>query len=427
MSLHELRVMLVEDQAFQRRLGLRLLEDLGVTHLVEAADGFQALDILRAATEKPDVILIGLDLPGMDGIEFMGFVAQEHLSKSVAVVSAMDPALLHTVQVTTKASGLRVLGAIEKPLTLGNLTHILSLYEGGPAPVDEITVISVSLDQLRQAFLNNEIYAVFQPQVEFTNGKVVGVEALARWRLPDGQMVPAAQFIPMIENSGMIEELTNLMLVQSCDWLRRWKRDGLNLRVSVNVSAHNLTGPEVADRYEKILREHGVSPEDIILEITESSVMSDTARGLGMLARLRLKGFGLSVDDFGTGYSSLAQLSQIPFTELKIDYGFINDSPNQPRKRAVIEASLELARKLNLQVVAEGVESMEEWQLLAQLGCHYAQGFLISPPVEGDKLNDAIQNWRKAHHYSEVGNLGDKNGYETCMNAGSAVVQITDS
>lgn len=398
MSMRAMRVMLVEDHAFQRRLGLRLLADLGITNLIEAADGFQALEILRTATEKPDVILIDLDLPGMDGIEFMGFVAQERLSKSVAVVSAMDPALLHTVQVMAKASGLRVLGAVEKPLTPGKLTHILSLFEGGPVPAGEVPLVSVSLDQLRDAFRNGEITPVFQPQVEFGNGKVVGVEALARWRLPDGQMVPAAQFIPMIENSGMIEELTNLMLVQSCEWHRRWKQEGLNLRISVNVSAHNLTGPEVADRYEKILREHGVSPEDIILEITESSVMSDTARGLGMLARLRLKGFGLSVDDFGTGYSSLAQLSQIPFTELKIDYGFVNDSPNQPRKRAVIEASLDLARKLNLHVVAEGVESMEEWQLLAQLGCHFAQGYLISPPVEGDKLNDAIQNWRKAHH-----------------------------
>ena len=124
-------------------------------------------------------------------------------------------------------------------------------------------------------------------------------------------------------------------------------------------------------------------PEDVILEITESSVMCDTARGLGMLARLRLKGFGLSVDDFGTGYSSLAQLSQIPFTELKIDHGFVNDSPNQPRKRAVIEASLDLARKLDLNVVAEGVETMEEWQLLAELGCDFAQGYLISPAGAG--------------------------------------------
>jgi len=136
----------------------------------------------------------------------------------------------------------------------------------------------------------------------------------------------------------------------------------------------------------------------MILEITESSVMSDTARGLGMLARLRLKGFGLSVDDFGTGYSSLSQLSQIPFTELKIDQGFVGGSPTQARKRAVIETSLDLARKLDLKVVAEGVETMAEWQLLAQLGCDFAQGYLISPAVAGDKLLDAIQQWRSTRH-----------------------------
>lgn len=398
MSLHELHVMLVEDHAFQRRLGLRLLADLGISRLEEAADGFLALDILRASSTKPDVILVDLDLPGMDGIEFIGFVAQEHLAKSIAVVSAMDPALLHTVQVMAKASGLRVLGAVEKPLTPGKLTQVLSLFETGSVPAGEMAIVPVTLEQLRLAINNGEIFPMFQPQVEFNNGKVVGVEALARWRTSDGQLIPAAQFIPMIEKNGLIEELTLLMLTQSCEWHQRWKKEGLDLRVSVNVSAHNLTGPEVADRYEKVLRQHGVSPSDIILEITESSVMGDTARGLGMLARLRLKGFGLSVDDFGTGYSSLAQLSQIPFTELKIDYGFVHDSPNQPRKRAVIEASLDLARKLDLHVVAEGVETMEEWQLLAQLGCHIAQGFLISPAVEGDKLNDAIQNWRRAHH-----------------------------
>jgi len=397
MSLSELHVLLVEDHGFQRRLGLRLLADLGLTRLSEAADGFQALELLRGMAAPPDVILVDLDLPGMDGIEFIGHVAHERLARSIALVSAMDAALLHTVQVMAKASGLRVLGAIEKPLTPGKLSHVLAAFGMYPDGLPQAANVQVLLEDLVAAIANGQIRPFFQPQAEFGNGKIVGVEALARWRLPDDTLIAAMDFIPLVERNGLMEHLTELMLVQSCEWSQRWRRQGLDLRISVNVSAQNLTGPEVANRYEKIVREHGLMPENMILEITESSVMSDTARGLGMLARLRLKGFGLSVDDFGTGYSSLAQLSHIPFTELKIDQGFVSDAPNQPRKRAMIETSLDLARKLGISVVAEGVETMEEWQLLAQLGCHYAQGYLISPPVDGEELPAAIARWRQTH------------------------------
>ena len=132
-----------------------------------------------------------------------------------------------------------------------------------------------------------------------------------------------------------------------------------------------------------------------MLEITEGSLVSDAARGLGVLARLRLKGFGLAIDDFGTGYSSLAQLSQIPFTELKIDQDFVSGAANDPRKRAVIEASLDLARKLQLEVVAEGVETPEDWQMLAELGCGVAQGYLIGAAVPGEELPGAVARWRR--------------------------------
>jgi EAL domain-containing protein (putative c-di-GMP-specific phosphodiesterase class I) len=397
MSLSLLHVVFVEDHGFQRRLGLRLLADLGLTRLNEAADGHQGLELLRSLPTPPDVVLVDLDMPGMDGIEFIGHVAQERLAKSIVVVSAMDPALLHTVQVMAKASGLRVLGAVEKPLSPGKLTHVLSMFESTPPPAGDPDRIPVTLEDVTAALARNEIVPHFQPQAEFGNGKIVGVEALARWRLPDGRWVPPATFVPVLEAGGQIDALTTRMLVESCRWQSQWKAGGLPLRISVNVSSHSFSGPEIADRYERIVREHGVVPDEVILEITESSVMSDTARGLGMLARLRLKGFGLSVDDFGTGYSSLAQLSQIPFTELKIDQGFVGGAPDQPRKRAVIEASLDLARKLDLHVVAEGVETMDEWQLLAQLGCDIAQGYLISWPVAGDELPAAIARWRATH------------------------------
>ena len=167
MSLADLRVLLVEDHGFQRRLGLRLLGDLGMKHLHEAADGFQALDLLRSLPQAPDVVLVDLDLPGMDGVEFIGIVAQDRLAHSIAVVSAMEPALLHTVQVMAKASGLRVLGCIEKPLTPGKLTTVLSLYEQGPGPAALPNDIEVSLEQARDALSRGEITAHFQPQAEF--------------------------------------------------------------------------------------------------------------------------------------------------------------------------------------------------------------------------------------------------------------------
>jgi len=156
----------------------------------------------------------------------------------------------------------------------------------------------------------------------------------------------------------------------------------------------NLTKVDAAYRYQQIVLENGVKPRDVVLELTESSVMSEAAHALNVLARLRLKGFGLSIDDFGTGYSSLAQLSQIPFTELKIDQGFVTGAVRQQRKRVVVETSLDLARKLQLTAVAEGVESVEEWQMLAELGCQLAQGFLIAPALPGDELLHAIREWR---------------------------------
>lgn len=394
MGLADLSVMLVEDHGFQRRLGLRLLSELGIERLYEAADGIEALAQLRAMPSAPDVVLIDLDMPGMDGVEFIGVVAEQKLARAIAVVSAMEPALLHTVQMMAMASGLRVLGCVEKPLTPGKLTHVLSLFEADPSTGIGEEDIPCTLEQAAAALAAGEIEAWFQPQVEFANGRVTGVEALARWRLPDGRFVPPTRFVPVLERGGQIEALTDRMLRLACAAWRSWHAEGYDLRVSVNISARNLTGPEIADRYEAVLREHGMPAERMVLEITESTVMSDTARGLGMLARLRLKGFGLSVDDFGTGYSSLSQLSQIPFTELKIDRSFVSGADHQPRKRAMIEASLDLGRKLHLAVVAEGVETVEEWQLLAQQGADYAQGYLISPPVPPGQLLEAARRWR---------------------------------
>ena len=226
------------------------------------------------------------------------------------------------------------------------------------------------------------------------NGKPVSVEALARWHRGDAIMTPL-QFLPELERLGLLGVLSDTILEQSCAWSSRWARHGLRLGISVNVSASELHDPGIADHYTQIVGRHGVEAGQVVIEMTESSLLADLRGGLGLLARMRLKGFGLSIDDFGMGYSSMGQLAHIPFTELKIDRTFVSDAAMNPRSRAVVEASLDLARKLGLTAVAEGVETLEDWQLLAELGCDLAQGYLITPPVAGDDLPDALASWRR--------------------------------
>ena len=392
--LTQMSVLVVEDHDFQREVALRLLRHMGVGTALEATDGRSALAVLGRQAHPVDVVLVDLDLPQMDGVELIGHVAQGRLANAVVVLTALDPALLNTVRIMARASGMRVLGTVEKPLTEAKLAGIMDLYFTADQPADQAPLLEIDEGLLAEALAGDAFEAWFQPQVAIGSGFVTGVEALARWNL-DGHPVPPARFIPELERCGLIDALTERILDQACRWRTRWRADGLDLGVSVNVSMHNLEDTAAADRYQAIVQSTGVDTRDVTLEITESAMMHEAAPVLNVLARLRLKGFGLSVDDFGTGWSSLSQLAQLPVTELKIDQSFINGAASEPRNRAVVEASLELGRKLGLTTVAEGVRNVEEWQMLAELGCTRAQGELVGMAVPGGQLAAALQTWRR--------------------------------
>ncbi len=395
MDLSARTVLVVEDHDFQRRMELNLLRALGAGEVLEAVNGRLALELLAAREGFVDIIVCDLDMPEMDGIEFIGHLAERKLAGAVVVASGMEASILHTVETMARAYGLQVLGAIEKPITHQALSECLARYRVPEAPAEASPAgADFSTEDLRQGLANREFVPFFQPKVSFAGGASLGVETLVRWFRPGRGVLGPLAFIPALEQAGLVTPLTESLLQQTCAYLRAWDARGLDLAASMNVSMDCFADVGIADRLDELVRGAGCAARRITLEVTETELMADVAKVLNVLARLRLKGFGLSIDDFGTGYSSLQQLSHVPFTELKIDQSFVKDSPAVPRLRAMVETSLDLARKLNLRTVAEGIETRAEWDLLKALGCEEAQGFFIARPMPGHLIPDWVQLWQ---------------------------------
>jgi len=237
------------------------------------------------------------------------------------------------------------------------------------------------LGELRQAIAHNELILYYQPQVDIASGKVLAVEALVRWPRTADDMVSPVEFIPLAEQTGLIRPLTLWVLEQAVRQCGRWRALGVNLKVSVNLSARNLLDPTLPDMLAKMLTDIQVTADCLMLEVTESAVMLQPERALKILTQLHEMGASLSVDDFGTGYSSLAYLKKLPVCELKIDQSFVFGMVKNENDAIIVRSTIELAHNLGLKVVAEGVEDQETLQLLAILGCDTGQGYLFAQPM----------------------------------------------
>lgn len=247
------------------------------------------------------------------------------------------------------------------------------------------------LGELRRAVEKDELRVFYQPKVTLSTSRVGAVEALLRWEHPTRGLVPPIDFIPFAEHTGYIKVLTRWVLEESIRQCGEWLRDGLELRVSINISARDLMNRELPNFLSMLLERYETPPDLICLEITESGFMEDPTHAQKVLERLRALGLHLSIDDYGTGFSSLSYIVRLPVDELKIDRSFIQRMASDPTTATIVRSTIDLGHNLGLKVVAEGVEDAQGMKLLAELGCDQAQGYFMSPPLPPERLVDWLK------------------------------------
>jgi EAL domain-containing protein (putative c-di-GMP-specific phosphodiesterase class I) len=391
-------ILLVDDDSFMLDLQSCLLATMGYRHVDAEGSARVALDSLRNGERHPDVIVCDLNMPGMDGIEFLQALNASPFAGGVILLSGEGARIMHTVRKLLSGGRLTVLGALEKPAQPEALRALLDC--GLPAGNRERAAApAFSAAAVQEAARQRQWLLHYQPKVDLSNGALTGVEALVRWNHPQHGIVYPDSFIGVAEESGAIGSLTEWVLGEAAGQHARWLAEGLHLQVAVNVSMDSLGTAGFAQRAAQIAREAGVSPADMTLEITESRAMSPSPAPLECLVRLRLLRFKLSIDDFGTGHSSLAQLRDVPFTELKIDRGFVHGARSDQNIRPILEGSIGIAQRLGLVCVAEGIETEDDFDFLREIGCDAGQGYFIGRPMGVARLPAWINEWegRRAH------------------------------
>jgi EAL domain-containing protein (putative c-di-GMP-specific phosphodiesterase class I)/FixJ family two-component response regulator len=388
-------ILVVDDSSVQRQHTVALVRQLGVELIYEAGNGHDALQLLGMLMLPPSLIIVDLEMPGMDGVELIQQLQERRIALPVIIASSREAALLDSVAAMVEALDMRVLGALSKPLSLDRLRPALAAFDAAPraSGTARPAAAEMTVDALTSAIGNGELQPFYQPKVDIQTGRLSGVEALARWHHPALGMIMPDRFIALAEQCGQIHALTMTIMEQAVAQGAQWNARGLPLKVAINLSPMSLLEPQFVRQICGVLDKHGMHPEQVVLEITESSVVANLGTALGGLARLRLKGFGLSIDDYGTGFSSMQQLARIPFTELKVDRSFVHGANQRRNLRVILQSALDMAGRLELVSVAEGVETMEDWRLLQDYGCTTGQGYLIAKPMPAAEL----PQWLKTH------------------------------
>jgi EAL domain-containing protein (putative c-di-GMP-specific phosphodiesterase class I) len=384
------------DDIFSNRL-LVVDDDPGIGRLIKRVAEGSGFDVVvredprvlgkTARSWHPAIIIMDLQMPGVDGIELLRDLAADRSSAQVILTSGVDGKVLESALQLGRERGLSMAGMLEKPIRLETLRELL----GTVKPIAQ----SLLATDLAEAIAADQLFLEYQPKLDCRLGRISGVEALVRWRHPSLGIVRPDQFIALAEETDLIHRLTDWVVASAARQAAAWRHENLALGIAVNISAKDLENLDLPERLHRHCEQVGVDPALMTLELTESNAMREPVQMRDVLTRLRLKGFELSIDDFGTGYSSLVQLQRMPFSEIKIDRSFVAQMMDNTGCRVIVEIIIDLARKLGLTSVAEGVEGEAALESLTAMGCDIAQGYYLSRPLAADGLSGFVRKYHR--------------------------------
>ena len=388
------KVLVIDDEEAICELIVAVAESAGF----EATSASLPRDIEDAIGGRFDLVVLDLSLGEIDGIEIMSKLGATHRGMPVILVSGADQTLLDTAGRIAEMHKLRVIGTFAKPFSLDVLKTAMmewsQVIDQGMDPTGPKVIINADL------LLDPDLlHLAYQPKVSTQTGEALGVEALVRWRHKDHGDVSPAILVALVEQEARTSELLDLVMMMAARDRKRYRALASLADISINISVLDLNDEELPRRAQRVLLEAAPS-ERWTFEVTETAPITDVAPALAILTRLRIAGFRLSVDDFGTGTSNYERLLVAPFTELKIDRAMVSRldiAALEPDP--MVRSGIDVGHSLNMQVVAEGVETADQFRMVRDLGCDAAQGYLISPPVVPVQIDAALDEWRRKFEY----------------------------
>jgi len=357
--------------------------------------------LLSLVTPNTTLILLDLMMPDMDGIEVLRLLGEQRCKARIVLMSGMNKRVIETAEKLAQTLGLSVVGYLQKPFPLKELREVLGANIAPLTSEDlvESPEVAFSDEELRSAFDRDEFVLYYQPQISVASGSVTGFEALSRWQHPELGMIQPDVFISRADSLGLMDRLCWISADCGLAEAKQFTGpDGVVPRLSLNATPRTLRDLKFPEMLMSLATKHDFPAENIVVEITETGLIQELSRTLDVLTRLRMKKFQLSIDDFGTGYAMMRQLQNVPATELKIDKSLVQNMHGNDSDRVMVEKIIEMGHDLDMEVIAEGVTTEGQFNLLRKMGCDGAQGYLFSRPLPASEM---VQ-WLAAYRASQV-------------------------